>query len=79
MPVSLIFPRVDDKLAQIRRKIIGKLQTIRLGNRDFSLPVKGLISGCFFDFSMDLIENGGFGASPIRTSVASFPSVFFFM
>ena len=23
---------------------------------------------------MDLIENGGFGASPIRTSVASFPA-----
>ncbi len=42
------------------------------------LPVKGLISG-FFDFSMDLVENGGFGASPIRTSVASFPAVFSFL
>ena len=27
---------------------------------------------------MDLIENGGFGASPIRTSVASFPAGGFF-
>ena len=26
---------------------------------------------------MDLIENAGFGASPIRTSVASIPVVFF--
>jgi hypothetical protein len=26
---------------------------------------------------MDLVETGGFGASPIRTSVASFPAVFF--
>ena len=26
---------------------------------------------------MDFIENLGFGASPIRTSVASFPAVFF--
>ena len=25
---------------------------------------------------MDLIENGGFGASPLRTSVASIPAVF---
>jgi len=41
------------------------------------LPVKGLISG-FFDFSMDLIENGGSGASPIRTSVASLLPFFFF-
>ena len=33
----------------------------------------------FFDFSMDFIENAAFRASPIRTSVASFPAggVFF--
>ena len=41
----------------------------------FSLPLKGLIS-VFFDFAMDLIENEG--ASPIRTSVASFPAGGFF-
>ena len=32
-----------------------------------------------FFFSMDFIENGGFGASPIRTSVASIPAGFFFL
>ena len=37
----------------------------------------GLISG-FFDFSSVFIENLGFGASPVRTSVASFPAGGFF-
>ena len=37
----------------------------------------GLISG-FFDFSSVFIENGGLGASPLRTSVASFPAGGFF-
>ena len=37
----------------------------------------GLISGFFWIFSMVFVENGGFGASPVRTSVASFPAFFF--
>ena len=36
----------------------------------------GLISGFCFDFSSVFIENGGFGASLLRTSVASIPAVF---
>ena len=37
----------------------------------------GLISD-LFDFSYVFIENGGFGASPVRTSVASIPAGGFF-
>ena len=37
----------------------------------------GLISG-FFNLSSVFIENGGFGASPLRTSVASIPAGDFF-
>ena len=32
-----------------------------------------------FDFAMVFVENGGFGASPLRTSVASIPAVSFFL
>ena len=39
----------------------------------------GLISGVFFNFSSVFVGKGGFGASPVRTSVASFPAVFFFV
>ena len=37
----------------------------------------GLISG-YFNFLSFFVENRGFGASPARTSVASFPAGGFF-
>ena len=52
-------------------------EQFRLGNRVFFLlPVKGLISVFFLHLSMDLLENVSFGASPVRTSVASIPAFF---
>ena len=37
---------------------------------------RGLCFDCF-DFSLDFVGNGGFGASPVRSSVWCSPAVFY--
>ena len=73
--------RDSEHLAQIHfwsicsKEVQGKG---RLRNREKFLWLTGGRFPDFFDLSLVFVENGGFGASPARTSVASIPAVFFF-